>query len=154
MGTDIYCRVEQQIDVLYWEEVRFDPPIFDWRSYRLFGWLADVRNYSCVGPLVPQRGYPEGFVNKSDYGYCPTWYLLSELLAVDYNQTVEDRRTTLREGNIINCAHITEKGNGICEPLKKFLGEGYFADLGRLVERAKVINCPTDKIRLVLWFDC
>ena len=158
MGTDIYCYVEQRIDENRWEEVKFGPAIFDWRSYRLFGWLAGVRNYSCVGPLVPPRGLPSDrcFISefRDSYYYTPTWYLLSELLAVNYSQTIEDLRTTVRYDNVIDGACTGLPGEGRFESLEQFLGEKYIGDLKRLVERARAINCPTDQMRLVMWFDC
>lgn len=157
MGTDIYCYVEQRIDENLWEEVKFGPAIFDWRSYRLFGWLAGVRNYSCVGPLVPPRGMPSDscFTFPSyDCYHTPTWYLLSELLAVDYSQTVEDLRTTVCYGNVIDGGCTGLPGEGLKQTLAYFLGEQYIKDLARLLERSRAINCPTDQMRLVMWFDC
>ncbi len=31
---------------------------FDWRSYGMYGFLADVRNWSVVPPIAAQRGFP------------------------------------------------------------------------------------------------
>lgn len=65
MGCDIHSHVESQNENGSWERViweqqeEFDAGPFDWRSYGLFGFLADVRNYSAVPPLADQRGLPE-----------------------------------------------------------------------------------------------
>ena len=40
---------------------------FDWRSYWLYGWLADVRNYSDVKPIAPARGLPKDMKGYDDY---------------------------------------------------------------------------------------
>jgi hypothetical protein len=114
MGCDIHSLVEiRRVD--RWEAVtdRLFPMAFpwngqthtsepfDWRSYGMFGFLADVRNYSYVPPLAQPRGFPldlselaqEQFSDDSDY-HSRSWLSLAELLAFDYSQTFEDRRCT------------------------------------------------------------
>lgn len=49
MSTDIHSYGEKIIGYC-WEEVCVGA--FDYRSYRVFGWLAGVRNYSAVGPIA------------------------------------------------------------------------------------------------------
>ena len=94
---------------------------FSWRSYSLFGFLADVRNYSHCVPISEPKGLPTDSEylntplsepqNYSYYGYdngtaytvggeieCDANYhslshlTLKELLDFDYEQTFWDRR--------------------------------------------------------------
>ncbi len=95
------------------------------RSYCLFGWLADVRNCADIKPLSEPRGIPEDLKNlllglllsgyrASPYGFeflrSTSWYSLNELLAVDYDQIVDDE-------------------NGVPIKLREFLAEDWFQQL-------------------------
>lgn len=113
-------------------------------SYALFGWLADVRNLSAVGPLVPPRGGPEG-MSFSDWegfeNHPATWYTLNELLNVDYSQMVEDCRLDFRVNGSLTCP----KGEGKTMFLGEFLPEEWFT----LLEKWK-----NQKVtRILFWFE-
>src|ERR1700679_944241 len=74
---------------------------FNWRSYGMFGFLADTRNYSCV-PVIQEPDYSiptdasKGYIEViQDFdGYPTTVISLSTLLDFDYDSTFEDRRCT------------------------------------------------------------
>lgn len=116
-----------------------DEPFF-WRSYDLFAWLADVRNYAQAPVLAQPRGLPTDISvavrYESDiWGYnahSHSYLTLTELLAADYEQAFMDHRaneiTTLRE----------------------FLGKNYFIVLDVL----QTLSANTDEVRIVFWFDC
>ena len=55
MGCDIHSYAERKTSKGY--EIIDGLHPLDWRSYGLFGFLAGVRNYSAVTPIVPRRGY-------------------------------------------------------------------------------------------------
>ncbi len=143
MSTYMRAAVEQQNEDGSWR--RLDLDVWDTQSYALYGWLADVRNYSGVIPLDEPRGLPHGNTvgEEAEWGYpSQSWYAVSELLRVDYNQIVEDRRVT-RNGN----------GGATCEPgegkkmkLSEFLGRIYMEDLEKLRELP-------GRVRVVFWFD-
>ncbi len=142
MLTDIFARAERRI-AERWELMPGIRPFDGWGDYRLFGFLADVRNYSAVKPISQPRGLPlgvelpaddddelpnEDWLGEHDY----SWLLLSELLAVDYDRIVEDRRTTgvvngLRYGNL-----TSQPGMGVKMTLREFLGPGFFREIDRL----------------------
>ena len=96
--------------------------VFGCRSYALFGWLADVRNYSEVAPIASHRGW-EGIPNpdeleyyfEDNYGH--SWVSMEELNNIDYEQIICDKRY-LPDGE--------EK------TLRDFLYKGYFMDLEEL----------------------
>jgi len=140
MGTDIMrCKFQKQVDEV-WVETDDDPCDFtDGRSYALFGWLADVRNYSAIAPLAKMRGLPDDIIqarqkrekerhplydsdSMEDYDYREfswTWLLVDEFRAVDFDQIVEDRRCTIGSNGGATC----EPGQGVLETLREFLGE-------------------------------
>lgn len=72
MGADIHSFAEVKTNGKW---VRVEEPKFDdygdtkttepfgWRSYAVFGFLADVRNYSCCEPICETKGLP----NDSEY---------------------------------------------------------------------------------------
>src|SRR5687768_8802356 len=108
MGCDIHIVAQRRNEAGEWVEVHGDflegPDPFDWRSYGMFAFLAGVRNYSDITPISEPRGLPgdfnlgeyedggDGFRWLGDHSF--SWLSVDELLAVDYDQTIEDRRVT------------------------------------------------------------
>lgn len=141
----------------YYEGKNFSNEPFRYRNYALFGWLANVRNYSCVESISEPKGLPGNVSTKirqlyeenSDDFHSTSWFLLSELLAIDYEKTIWDRRIIKQTSpNFINGAAKAEEGEGEHITLKKFLGNSYFKILNIL----KTLGEP-NKIRIVFWFD-
>lgn len=168
MGCDIHCFVEKKqnnqwslIEGLTYNASGYDSnEPFDWRSYRIFGFFAGVRNYSDITPLAPRRGMPENLseelkANHHDWqwdAHSHSWFLLRELLDCDYEQIVEDRRVSREikttNGSYIDGGCTAEPGGGETMTLREFLGDMYFAQL----EELKALGNP-DEIRIVFWFD-
>ena len=151
MGCDIHSHAEKR-DCGRWEHI--DVAAFDDRAYGMFGWLADVRNYSAMAPIAAHRGVPADVSDTTaeDYdgwagdAHSPSWVSMEELLAVDYEQAVEDRRTTKQLGpNYWTGVATCDPGEGKTQTLREFLGTGYFADLQRLRDAGAE--------RVVFWFD-
>ncbi len=137
-----------------WKEGTFTKEPFDDRDYGLFGFLADVRNYSAVPPLSPPRGLPDDVSDEvremSDWqgGYhSHSWFTLKELLDFDYSQSSEDRRYTDEKGN---GGATAEPGKGETTTYREFFSETFFRDL-------EILNqCFGEKpedVRVVFWFD-
>ena len=151
MGCDIHSHAEKR-DGDRW--VSLDVEAFDDRDYGFFGWLAGVRNYSGLPPIAEDRGFPadaSGNTAKSyDYwgidAHSASWASVAELSGVDYEQTIEDRRTTKQLGpNFWTGGATCEPGEGKKETLREFLGPHYFAALKRLQDAGAE--------RVVFWFD-
>ena len=148
MGCDIHPYCEKLVDGK-WEFVLTN--IFDWRSYSIFGFLGDVRNYSCCEPLSKNRGLPEDvseYVKKiryeDDQCHSTSFLTLKELLDFDYDKTFWNRR--IYRGNSGAC--IAEPGEGEIVSYREFLGDGFFLEL----EKMKAFGSP-EEVRLVFWFD-
>ena len=134
MGCDIHSFVETKIDGKWqrfekevfkdsYSDNRLTEYPFDWRSYSMFGFLADVRNYSHCKPISAPKGLPDDSEylntplkepeNYSYYGYdngtaytikgkieCDadyhslSWLTFKELLDFDYEKTFWDRRVS------------------------------------------------------------
>jgi hypothetical protein len=135
MGCDIHSIAEKRVNGK-WEQLPFAP--FDWRGYGMFGFLADVRNYSAVPPISKPRGLPDDFTREEDDDlgdHSFSWLSVEELLAFDYDAVVEDRRYTRQEGpNYFNGGATAEPGQGKMMTWREFLGEGFFGDLEKLKE--------------------
>ena len=154
MSTNIYSYVEKKNDREWFPVVE---DIFDYQSYGLFGWLADVRNYSRVSPLSEPKGLPfdvsetvrsaSGIDDDLNY-YSHSWFTLEELLNVDYDCVVWDRRI-LKEVSPghWNGAVLAMEGEGRYLTLREFLSHSYFDILDRL----RGIGEP-DCVRVVFWF--
>ena len=142
MGCDIHIKAQRQGGGK-WVEVRGKftggrPVPFDWRSYGMFGFLADVRNYSAVPPITEQRGLPNDLETNPDDDYrfgdhSRSWLTVGELAAFDYDRPVEDRRVTVQTGpNSWNGGATSQPGGGEMTTYRAFLGEAFFADLAEL----------------------
>jgi hypothetical protein len=136
MGCDIYAVVQIRRGDKW---VRHPYEFFDDRNYRLFGWLADVRNYSAVRPISLPRGLPldhglELPPDEFEYFHSWSWLTSSELAEVDYDQFVEDRRTTViapqgwRDGSA-----TCEAGLGEFMLLRQFLGKVAMDDIYAII---------------------
>lgn len=155
MGCDIHTYVEILCDGK-WARYALWP--FSWRSYTLFGFLADVRNYSAIPAIAKPRGLPHNvspFVAEerevwgSD-GHSDSWLSLQELLGFDYDQSVEDRRISKRISNYFWDGGCTaEPGDGLMTSYRELLGSEFFKDLAIL----QALGDPNN-IRVVFWFDC
>lgn len=151
MGCDIHCFAERKDDA--GKFIKVGDEFFDWRSYGLFGFLADVRNYSAIPPIAPPRGVPddmsEGVATEFDgWGrdaHSASWLGLPELLSFDYDAACEDRRCTRLVGNVYDGGSTADPGEGQSMTFRAFLGEGYFEELEKL--RAAGAE------RIVFWFD-
>jgi hypothetical protein len=132
MGTDVYAQVQVRING-EWMDHPLD--VFDGRNYALFGWLADVRNYSAVVPLAQPKGPPDDF--QGDFLtdlHSVSWFHADELAAVDFDATVEDRRTSEEVSPGFTIGNLTaEAGKGETMPLRDFLGEHAVRDIGKIV---------------------
>ncbi|MEV0326897.1 hypothetical protein AB0H63_10660 [Micromonospora echinospora] len=154
MGTDIHAYAETRTNSTWtytgdhafpnneYPKGRHCP--FDCvRSYGLFGFLADVRNYSEAPVIADPRGLPADVSPelqvKSDHwdtdGHTHTWLTLAELLAFDYDQTFTDQ---WNDG----------AGTPQVTTVREFLGDWYFTRLDLLGK----LGAPED-VRIVFWFD-
>jgi hypothetical protein len=152
MGCDIHTHAERKVDGKY--EAIKDLHPFDWRSYAMFGWFADVRNYSDVPPLSDERGLPDDVsdsVRTEHMGWggdahTASWMSVEELTAFNYDQPVEDRRVMVQLAeNVVSGAGTSDHGGGEMTTYREFLGPAFFRDLDALV------SAGAD--RIVFWFD-
>jgi hypothetical protein len=165
VGTDIRSFAEVRGDDGTWSLVgdvfprddsddgdgvpRKSPEPFDWRDYGLFGWLADVRNYSAIKPIHAAKGVPEDLSPELDdptdnhnyYGH--SWLTLAELQVPDYEAEINDRR--IEPGADHEETGPPEAGEKMT--LREFLGARYFQHLDMLA----TLGRPTD-VRIVFWF--
>ena len=118
---------------------------FDWRSYDIYGFLAGVRNRSCITPIVEPRGIPDDaseeiikLYNRDPENCHSSSYLtVEELLAYDYDRSITEIEEYWEEGDEEDPKTIRE-----------FLGTFFFDDLKSL----KAIGKP-NMVRVIFWFD-
>ena len=169
MGCDIHSYAEvRNKETGKWEQVfdfttlddfdkeylkceKGDHP-FDWRGYGMYGFLAGVRNYSYIDPIVEPRGIPPD-VSDTVRQECLYWYddlhtpshiYLRELAEFDYAQEFWNRRVT--KGS--NGATLDEEGEGEVLSIDDFLPEMFFQH----IEDLKTLG-DLDDVRVVFWFD-
>jgi hypothetical protein len=112
---------------------------FNWRSYGMFGFLADVRNYSSVPTIVEPRGIPEDVSDEINseyeywgyYSHTASHIYLREFVEYDYDKKFEDTR----DGDAV----IT---------VREFLSEMFFQHIEDLKKLGGL-----DDVRVVFWFD-
>lgn len=184
MGCDIHIFAEKKVNNKwvkvedhfslddfnrnYLKKEKGDSP-FNWRSYAMFGFLGNVRNYSHSEFLSDNRGLPDdseylneeiddGYTNKitrkndllTDGNYHSYSYLtLKELLDFDYNKIFWDRRIMKQVSpNGWNGACLAEEGEGEHITYRNHLGDWFFTHLNEL----KKLGNP-DEVRIVFWFN-
>ena len=151
MGTYIHAHVEVYRDNA-WHERTMRPHVFDYQSYGLFGFLVDIRNFSCVPSLGKARGVPDDssiyYDADNEYLFSASFVSLKELLDFDYGRQFEDRRATGTVGPLhLNYGNSVEVGQGRQTTYREFLPPAYFEDLARL----ESLGNP-EHTRIVFWF--
>lgn len=134
---------------------------FDWRSYSMFAFLADVRNYDHCEPISEPKGIPDDVCKeiKSEYedwksdAHSSSYLTLKELLDFDYDKVFWNRRisrTTHNENGVsyTNGASLAEEGEGSIVTYRENLGDFFFTHLSEL----KKLGDP-ENVRIVFWFD-
>jgi hypothetical protein len=165
MGSDIYTYVEVRTGGQWAYAYGFDFDAgeattdgpFGWRNYGMFGFLADVRNYSHSPVIAQPRGVPDDLSEETHTAYdrwdgdvySASWLTVAELLAYNYDQIFWDRRVTKqRPDDVFDGAALAEEGEGRQVTLREFLGPAFFADLDTMAK----LGDPDD-VRVVFWFN-
>lgn len=143
-----------------WKKKAHDEHPFDWRNYRVFGFLAGVCNYSAIQPLSEPKGLPIDISPEvaagAEYwdgdGHSHSWLTLAELLSRDYDAEIWDRRYTKQVGprsfdGGATCA-VDEIHLGTRNSLREFLGPHFMEHLNVLKSLG-----ASDSVRIVFWFD-
>jgi hypothetical protein len=153
MGCDIHSHAERKNARDEWEIINDFKP-FEWRRYGLFGFLADVRNYSRVPPIAERRGIPddsslyvaEDYEDEGEDAHSASWLLVSELMSFNYDACFEDRRETRElEPNLRSSACTSSPGSGRKTTYREFLGEDFFDELRNIQSSGAE--------RIIFWFD-
>jgi hypothetical protein len=155
MGTYMQHEVQVRKDG-QWETIHdfVDLP----QDYGLYGWLADVRNYSAIKPINGCRGFPDDFRYPTDgkddindgwndmnnydqyqYHWSRSWLSGEEIAAVNFDQMVEDRRVSIDGDGGCTC----EPGEGEMMTLRKFLGEQTVEKLLKIaaLDDSRIVYC-------------
>lgn len=159
MGSYIYAYAEKRHngqwmpahrDGVVWEN-EHPARVWDTQSYAMYGWLADVRNYSKVPPVIERRGLPVDVssdianLSEANWAYGHSWIGLDELLCFDYNATFEDRRTPNGAGPY---GTTYPEGMGTVKPYREIFAPVFWED----IEKLKALDAP-ENIRIVFFFD-
>lgn len=143
-------------DKKYYNKEKGDCP-FPNRSYSIFAFLADVRNYDRCTPIKQPAGFPKDASRevKREYkkwegdAHSASYLTARELSEFDYDQTFWNRRITRQEApNYFNGAALAEEGEGVVLTYRENLGAFFFTHL----EELKSIG-ELDDVRIVFWFD-
>ncbi|WP_457091134.1 hypothetical protein [Microvirga sp. P5_D2] len=123
------------------------------RDYRIFAFLADVRNDEGVPPIAQPRDLPDdtsdgvaaGF-RRCDDAHSVSWLSISELLDYDYDRivTVEERRAAMAVHSKYRGSAVMAEEVGVMA-VRELLGEDFFDELQELK------TCGVE--RIVFWFD-
>jgi len=126
---------------------------FNWQNYGMFGFLANVRNYSQVPCISLPRGLPENvseevkwyIEHEGDGAFSVSWLSVDELLNFDYNSQFEDRRCAKQiRPRFWDHGSTCEVGEGKMTTYRDFLSKEFFRDLLILKEN--------QADRIVFWF--
>lgn len=136
------------------QDAEIEAQPFRCRNYAFFGWLSGIRNYSAVVPLDEPRGLPKNLsaelLDKYDgraHELSFTYFTLAELLNIDYDSIVEDRRAMI-DGN---GAATVDAGQGEMMPLRDFLSDSVMEPLEIMKNRFSEYN--PDDVRVIFVFN-
>ncbi len=126
----------------YYDNRKTEHP-FSWQDYGLFGFLADVRNYSYCEPIKIPMGLPmqlsqqvqSEWESEKWSSHSASYLKLSDLLAFDYDKTFINQRF----GDEDYLKTMT---------YREFLGDLFFTNLKELQQLGE----PND-VRVIFWFD-
>lgn len=141
MGSDIFYTFESLKDGISF--VEHDIDVFDYRSYRVWGFLGNVRNRYKSPFISSRRGVLENSTAYCDEDqleaetgrYDHSFVYLSELVFFDYEK--------------VYCFDGLED-----QPMREFLPECFFDDLEKLKEYADKNKLNYFDCRLVFSFYC
>ncbi|MCK9447315.1 hypothetical protein M0Q50_10730 [bacterium] len=119
---------------------------FGWRSYTMFSFLGDVRNYNGIQPIKDNIGLPKDIskdvkeieLQDSDDNHSHSYITLKELIEYDYD--ISYKSTNYTDGDL-----LTE--DDIYVP-RDNLNDLFFIH----IEELKQLGEPDD-VRIVFWFD-
>jgi hypothetical protein len=128
---------------------------FSFRNYRMFGWLANVRNLSDTPYLSEPKGIPNlaTFTTRRKFQYqeIVTHFTLNELIDFPYFSKVVDHRTSVSLGtNFIAGGGYDEKG--ITTTYYEFLPKAYFTHMNLLKDWADQNQIEYKNIRIIFGF--
>ena len=149
MGCDIHAYLEKKSKTGSYEYVT---DVFNERDYNLFAFLAGVRNYSDIYPIVASnRGIP---VDVSEYtkncyddwgsdAHSASWIGIDELLKFDYTRDIHHNLTPASVASILTNMGDTKR---MYNPItyKDFLPYTIFEDIMKMSVKGD---------RVVFWFD-
>lgn len=148
--NDKWVKYEEKIFKSYDNTYTSSP--FDWRSYNMFAFLANVRNRIDIEPLSLPKGLPDDseylnseytddiysskketlkdyYFNDWDY-HSHSFFTVKELLEFDYDKDFSNKRYDDEDS------------------YRKILPNGFFDDL----EILKSLGEP-ENVRIIFWFD-
>lgn len=154
MGTDIHTVVQIFKDGK-WVSAPCGLNPFRQRRYSVFAFLADVRNYSGVTPIVPPRGLPKDILEEMSFTdedvydldccHSYTYLMLNELLEFDYDTIMVDHRCTVETSpRFFDGGGYSEEG--VKMTYREFLGSDFFDDLD-------VLRDLGYEVRILIGFD-
>jgi hypothetical protein len=132
MGCEI-CVIAQKRVNNEWEDIKGS--FLQDQNYGVFGFLANVRNYSGITPISKPRKLPTDYKfekNVHRFWRTKSWLLLSELSSFDYDQMMEDRRVERLVDGLLNGGCTRKPGEGKIMTYREFFGKEFFKDLKRL----------------------
>lgn len=136
MGTDIHITLEKRNAAGEWVNIPNDVDFG--RNYALFGWLADVRNYSGIPVFAGANdGLPADASLESvefhDGLHTAGWGAVESLVGFHYDQIVEDRRVTRQIGpNMWSGGCTADAGDGRTTTYRGLFGGWYFKCLDEI----------------------
>lgn len=149
MGCDIHIYIETKKDDKWNAQYEFDMN----RSYGTFGFMANVRNYSCVPSLTTPnydiQDMSELVKEFIDGRHSQAVLTLKQMLDFNYENTFEDRRCMRNN----NGASICEPGDGEIVKFRDFLSPDYFSLLDQMIYIQKKLDLNIENVRIIFAFD-
>lgn len=131
---------------------------FYWQDYRVFGFIAGVRNYSDITPIkIPEKPEKPSFTIRKHLkrNWVDVWQTLTveELLSVNYLKMVEDRRYCQQVDKNLFFGGVTcLPGQGEKMSLSDFLGYSFMKHLSQLKEICDKEGIEYKNLRVIWGF--
>lgn len=118
------------------------------RNYALFGWIADIRNFAGIPNITEVGKYDvplSASLLEETHGCYIAVVPTSIILETDYDEPIENRRTSVSIGNVTYGGMTVPPGHGIMTTLRELLNPDWFEAVESITDKDEYLVFAFDQ---------